>query len=121
MGRALMQPPRTTAAHRCACGWLTDPAQVRGEIQHAAAMPGVVDDPIRYAETFGTMVICMAYAHRPGVIDAADAMAAGASKCLSQADQRKGRKLTETVDKVLEKRRKGEPADCPLVVASRTS
>jgi len=53
--------------------------------------------------------------------DAADAMAAGAGKCLCQADQRKGRKLTETVDKVLDKRRKGEPADCPLVVASRTS
>ena len=53
--------------------------------------------------------------------DAAEAMAAGAGKCLSQADQRKGRKLAETVDQVLAKRRKGEPADCPLVVASRTS
>lgn len=53
--------------------------------------------------------------------DAAEAMAAGAGKCLCQADQRKGRKLTETVDQVLDKRRKGEPADCPLVVASRTS
>ena len=53
--------------------------------------------------------------------DAAEAMAAGAGKCVSQADQRKGRKLTETVDQVLDKRRKGEPADCPLVVASRTS
>ena len=53
--------------------------------------------------------------------DAAAAKAAGAGKCVSQADQRKGRKLTETVGKVLEKRRKGEPADCPMVVASRTS
>jgi hypothetical protein len=53
--------------------------------------------------------------------DAAEAMAAGAGKCVCQADQRKGRKLAETIDKVLDKRRKGEPADCPLVVASRTS
>ena len=53
--------------------------------------------------------------------DAAEAMAAGAGKCVCQVDQRKGRKLAETVDKVLDKRRKGEPTDCPLVVASRTS
>jgi hypothetical protein len=53
--------------------------------------------------------------------DAAAAKAAGAGKCVSQAEQRKGRKLTETVDKVIEKRRKGEPVDCPVVVASRTS
>jgi hypothetical protein len=53
--------------------------------------------------------------------DAAEAMAAGAGKCVCQADQRKGRKLAETIDKVLDKRRKGEPADCPLVDASRTS
>jgi hypothetical protein len=53
--------------------------------------------------------------------DAAAAMAAGAGKCVCQADQRKGRKLAETVDKVLVKRSKGEPAECPVVVASRTS
>ncbi len=53
--------------------------------------------------------------------DAAAAKAAGSDKCLCQADQRKGRKLTETIDKVLERRRRGEPADCPLVIASRTS
>ena len=53
--------------------------------------------------------------------DAAEAMAAGAGRCVCQAEQRKGRKLTETIDKVLDKRRKGEPADCPVVVASRTT
>lgn len=53
--------------------------------------------------------------------DAADAMAAGAGKCVSQADQRNGRRLVETIDKVLDKRRKGEPADCPVVVASKTT
>jgi hypothetical protein len=53
--------------------------------------------------------------------DAADAMAAGAGRCVCQVDQRKGRKLTETIDKVLDKRRKGEPADCPVVVATRTT
>lgn len=53
--------------------------------------------------------------------DAAAAKAAGSGKCVSQADLRNGRKLTEAVDKVLERRRKGEPADCPVVVASRTS
>jgi hypothetical protein len=51
--------------------------------------------------------------------DAAAAKAAGVDKCVCQADQRKGRKLTDTVDKVLAQRRKGESADCPLVVASR--
>jgi hypothetical protein len=53
--------------------------------------------------------------------DAAEATAAGAGKCVCQADQRNGRKLAETIDKVLDKRRKGEPADCPVVVASRTT
>lgn len=53
--------------------------------------------------------------------DAAAALAAGGGKCVYQADQRKGRKLTETIDKVLDKRRKGQSTDCPLVVASRTS
>jgi len=53
--------------------------------------------------------------------DAAAALAAGGGKCVYQADQRKGRKLTETIDKVLDKRRKGESTDCPLRVASRTS
>jgi len=52
--------------------------------------------------------------------DAAAAKAAGAGKCVSQAEERKGRKLTDTVGKIIEKRRKGEPADCPVVVASRT-
>jgi len=52
--------------------------------------------------------------------DAAAAKAAGAGQCVAQAEQRKGRKLAATVDRVIEKRRKGEPVDCPVVVASRT-
>ena len=52
--------------------------------------------------------------------DAAAVKAAGAGKCISQAEERKSRKLTGTVGKIIQKRRKGEPADCPVVVASRT-
>lgn len=52
--------------------------------------------------------------------DAAAAKAAGVDKCVCQADKGKGRKLTDAVNKVLTQRRKGESADCPLVVASRT-
>jgi hypothetical protein len=50
--------------------------------------------------------------------DAAEATAAGVEKCVCQADQRKGKKLVETIDKVLDKRRKGEPADCTPVNAT---
>ena len=46
-------------------------------LERAALLPGVVDDPIRRAETYGTLVICMAYAHRSDVIGAADELAAG--------------------------------------------
>jgi hypothetical protein len=53
--------------------------------------------------------------------DAAEAAAAGVDKCVCQADQRKGKKLAETIDKVLDKRRKGEPADCTPVAASHTT
>ncbi len=53
--------------------------------------------------------------------DAAAAKAAGSAKCVSQADKSNGRKLTETIDKALERRRKGEPADCALVVASHAT
>ena len=44
-------------------------------LELAADLPGVIEDPIRRAETLGTLVICMAYAHRSDVIDVADAMA----------------------------------------------
>lgn len=50
--------------------------------------------------------------------DAAAAKAAGSGKCVSQADKGNGRKLSETIGKVLERRRKGEPADCRVIVAS---
>ena len=52
--------------------------------------------------------------------DAAEATAAGVDKCVCQAEQRKGKKLAETIDKALGKRRKGEPAGCTLVAASHT-
>ena len=50
--------------------------QAIGRLQLAARLPGVLEDPIRRAETLGTLVICMAYAHRSDVIEVADAMAA---------------------------------------------
>lgn len=53
--------------------------------------------------------------------DAAEATAAGVDKCVCQADQRKGKKLAETIDKVLDKRSKGQPTDCLLVAASSTT
>jgi hypothetical protein len=53
--------------------------------------------------------------------DAKAAMAAGVGDCLCKAEQHKGRELTATVDKVLELRRKGQSADCPVKVASRTN
>jgi hypothetical protein len=49
--------------------------------------------------------------------DAAAAKAAGSAKCLTQADERHGRKLSEAIGKTLEKRRKGERTDCALIVA----
>jgi len=53
--------------------------------------------------------------------DAAEATAAGVDKCVCAAEQRKGKELTKTIDKVLGKRRKGEPADCMLVASSHTT
>lgn len=53
--------------------------------------------------------------------DAAAARAAGAGNCLCKAEQNKGQELTATVDRILERRRKGQPADCPMKVASRTN
>jgi hypothetical protein len=50
--------------------------------------------------------------------DAAAAKAAGVEDCVCRADQRKGRKLSDTVDQILELRRKGQPADCPVTIAS---
>jgi hypothetical protein len=80
----------------------SEAALTAGRLGHGAEAPTVV--PVAYKAD-----------------DAAAAKAAGSGKCVSQAEQRNGRKLSETVDKVLEKRRKGEPADCPIVVASRTT
>jgi hypothetical protein len=52
--------------------------------------------------------------------DAAAAAAEGASRCLARIDQKRGRKLAETVDEVLERRRKGAPPECETTVANRT-
>jgi uncharacterized membrane protein YdfJ with MMPL/SSD domain len=51
--------------------------------------------------------------------DLAQATAAGVDKCVCQAEAKKGKKLAETIDKVLDQRRKGDSAGCPVVVASR--
>lgn len=44
-------------------------------LQQAAGLPAVMDDPIRRAETDGTLAICLAYAHRSDAIERADALA----------------------------------------------
>jgi hypothetical protein len=53
--------------------------------------------------------------------DAEAAKAAGVGDCVCRADQRKGRKLSDKVDQILELRRKGQPADCAVTIASRTN
>ncbi len=45
-------------------------------LERATSLPDAMNDPIRRAETYGTLVICMAYAHRSGAIELADAIAA---------------------------------------------
>ncbi len=45
-------------------------------LEQAMRLPGVVDDVIRRTETYGTLVICMAYVHRRDVVAVADAMVA---------------------------------------------
>ena len=53
--------------------------------------------------------------------DLAEAAAAGVDKCVCQAEAKKGKKLAETIDKVLGQRRKGDSAGCPIVVASKAT
>jgi hypothetical protein len=52
--------------------------------------------------------------------DAAAAKAEGADRCLARADQKRGRKLAEAIDKILEQRRKGAPSECVATVANRS-
>ena len=53
--------------------------------------------------------------------DADAAKAEGADRCLARADQKRGRKLAEAIDKVLEQRRKGAPSECvATTIANRT-
>jgi hypothetical protein len=59
----------------------------------------------------------------PVALESSDATAAkdhSADRCLERADQRRGRKLLESVDRMLEKRRKGSPSECVLAVAKGT-
>ena len=48
------------------------------------------------------------------------AKAEGADRCLARADQKRGRKLAEAIDKILEQRRKGVPSECATTIANRT-
>ena len=52
--------------------------------------------------------------------DAAAAKAEGADRCLARADQKRGRKLAEAIDKILEQRRKGAPSECVATIANRS-
>ena len=72
-----------------------------------------------YLGTDSASPAVVAVAYKPD--DAAAARAAGAGDCICRAEQRKGRKLSDTVDHVLELRRKGRPVDCPVTVASHTT
>jgi predicted ATPase/DNA-binding SARP family transcriptional activator len=45
-------------------------------LEQATALPDTADDPIRRGETYGTLAICMAYAHRSGAVELADAITA---------------------------------------------
>jgi hypothetical protein len=45
-------------------------------LEQATGLPDAMNDPIRRAETHGTLAICMAYAHRSGAIELADGIAA---------------------------------------------
>ena len=52
--------------------------------------------------------------------DAAAANAAGVDSCLERTDQRGGRKLLASIDKILDQRRKGVASACVVKIASRT-
>ena len=52
--------------------------------------------------------------------DAAAAKAEGADRCLARSDQKRGRKLVEKIDNILEQRRKGAPSECVTTIANRT-
>ncbi len=45
-------------------------------LEQAAGLTDAMNDPIRQAETYGTLAICMAYAHRAGAIELTDSVAA---------------------------------------------
>jgi hypothetical protein len=60
-------------------------------------------------------VVPVAYARD----DATDASAAGVESCLERLDQRSGRKVVASIDKVLEQRRKGVSSACVVKIAGR--
>jgi hypothetical protein len=51
--------------------------------------------------------------------DAAAAKAGGADRCLARSDQKRGRKLVDKIDTILEQRRKGTPSECVTAIANR--
>jgi len=61
-------------------------------------------------------VVPIAFADR----DAAAAKADGADRCLARSDQKRGRKLVDKIDTILEQRRKGTPSECVTAIANRT-
>ena len=57
-------------------------------LSRAMELPGVRLDPLRLAETYGTLVICMAYAHHPDTVAVAERMmveAAGSDSAVATA------------------------------------
>ena len=74
-------------------------------------------DPLLAAGPDSPTVVPIAFADR----DAAAAKTEGADRCLARSDQKRGRKLAEAIDKILEQRRKGAPPECvATTIAKRT-
>jgi hypothetical protein len=61
-------------------------------------------------------IVPVAYEQR----DAAAANAAGVDSCLERTDQRGGRRLLASIDRILDQRRKGVASACVVKIASRT-
>ena len=80
----------------------TDAGTVSSDLHAAAAAPTVV--PVVYHPT-------------PAQLNDATAQ----SKCVAQVEKRRGRELAETVDRVVGKRKSGQPSDCVAAQAPHTS
>jgi hypothetical protein len=89
--------------------------------ERLSAMPAPTADPAELAQTGASSAAAPIVV--PVALESSDAAAAkehGADRCLERADQRRGRKLLESIDKLLEQRRKGVPSECVLAVAKST-